>query len=247
MTDLVIRANSDGCAYLTLNRPEKLNALTVAMFERLRVHVDAIAQVESVGVVVLGGSGKCFSAGHDLADIAAGEMPPSPHFQSETIERLANLPQPVICAIHGHCYTGGLELALAGDLLIAAENARMADTHAKWGLTPVWGLSQRLPRRVGLAKARQMMFTCRTYDGRAAAAMGLADECVPDDAFERRVREIAAEIAAHSWFSHRANKRLLIETDGLPLGAGLAQEGYRTEGGAPDALDRLQTFKARGR
>ena len=95
------------------------------------------------------------SAGHDLKDIAAGEKPPKPWFQGETIEALANLPQPVISAVHGHCYTGALELALGGDMIVASANAKFADTHARWALTPVWGMSQRLPRRVGEAKAKK--------------------------------------------------------------------------------------------
>jgi enoyl-CoA hydratase len=117
MAGLVLREDRDGLATLTLNRPEKLNSLNVEMFVELRAHVDQIArETDRIGLVVVRGAGKCFSAGHDLADIAKGERPPKPNFQSETIERLADLPQPVISAVHGHCYTGALELALAGDL-----------------------------------------------------------------------------------------------------------------------------------
>ena len=176
MAGLVLREDRDGLATLTLNRPEKLNSLNVEMFVELRAHVDQIArETDRIGLVVVRGAGKCFSAGHDLADIAKGERPPKPNFQSETIERLADLPQPVISAVHGHCYTGALELALAGDLIVAAESAKFADTHARWALTPIWGMSQRLPRRVGPSKAREMMLTCRTYSGVEAAAMGLAE------------------------------------------------------------------------
>lgn len=245
MPNLVLRNDADGCATLTLNRPDKLNALTVALFGELKAHVNAIAADDKIGAVALRGAGRCFSAGHDLSDIAAGEHPPAPHFQSQVIEQLANLPQPVIVAVHGHCYTGGLELALVGDIILASASARFADTHAKWGLTPVWGLSQRLPRRVGLPKAREMMFTCRTYTGEEAARMGLANECVADDVFEQRLDALKREILDQSWFSHRANKRLLLETDGMAIGAGLAHESYRTEGGAPDALERLERFAAR--
>ena len=121
MAGLVLREDKDGLATLTLNRPDKLNALNVEMFMELSAHVDAIAlDIDRIGLVVVRGAGKCFSAGHDLADIAKGERPPRPNFQSNTIERLANLPQPVISAVHGHCYTGALELALAGDLIFAA-------------------------------------------------------------------------------------------------------------------------------
>jgi len=156
MTDLVIRQDRDGAATLTLNRPEKLNSLNVELFVQLDAHVRRLAQeTETVGVVILRGAGRCFSAGHDLGDISTGEKLPEPHFQSKVIERLADLPQPVITAVHGHCYTGALELALAGDIILASENAKFADTHAKWALTPVWGLSQRLPRRVGTYKAHR--------------------------------------------------------------------------------------------
>lgn len=244
MTDLVLRTDRDGCATLTLNRPEKLNALNVELFVQLDAHVRAIAgQTETVGLVVVRGAGRCFSAGHDLSDIAAGEKLPEPFFQSKVIERLANLPQPVISAVHGHCYTGALELALAGDLVFAAEGARFADTHAKWALTPVWGMSQRLPRRVGTYRARELMFTCRTVPGPEAAAIGLADFCAPDAEFDARLDALAAQILANSWFSHRANKRLLIETDGLTQSEGLAHEIFRGAGRGPDMEARIAGFQ----
>jgi len=244
MTNLVLRTDANGLTTLTLNRPDKLNSLNVALFTELRAHVEAIArQTDSVGLVIVRGAGKCFSAGHDLADIAEGERPPKAWYQAETIEMLANLPQPVISAVHGHCYTGALELALAGDLIVAADSAKFADTHAKWSLTPVWGMSQRLPRRVGLSKAREMMFTCRTYGAEEAVAIGLANERVPDERFDARLQELADMILAQSWFSHRANKRLLRDTDGLPLSAGLSHEIVHTEGRGPDMQDRIAAFK----
>ncbi len=178
MSELVLREDRDGAAILTLNRPEKLNALNVELFRQLDSQVRRLAEeTDTVGLVVVRGAGRCFSAGHDLSDITAGEKLPEPFFQSKVIERLADLPQPVISAVHGHCYTGALELALAGDIVFAAEGARFADTHAKWALTPVWGMSQRLPRRVGTYRAREMMFTCRTVQGPEALAIGLATPC----------------------------------------------------------------------
>ncbi len=243
MPQLVLREDKDGLTTLTLNRPDKLNALNVEMFVELRNHVDRIAnEIDRVGAVVVRGAGKCFSAGHDLNDIAAGERPPKPNFQAHTIEALANLPQPVISAVHGHCYTGALELALAGDIIFAAESAKFADTHARWALVPAWGMSQRLPRRIGTVKAREMMFTCRTYPGTAALAMGLANYCVADDRFDTELRAFVDTILANSWHSHRANKRLLIETDALPLVAGLAHEVYRSRGVGPDMKERIGRF-----
>ena len=243
MTELVIRQDREGAATLTLNRPEKLNSLNVELFVQLNAHVARLAEeTDTIGLVILRGAGRCFSAGHDLGDISTGEKLPEPNFQSKVIERLADLPQPVVTAVHSHCYTGALELALAGDIILASENAKFADTHAKWALTPVWGLSQRLPRRVGTYKAREMMFTCRTVSGREAEAIGLANICVADEEFEARIETLAREILANSWFSHRANKRLVRQTDGLPLPAGLAHEIFRGEGRGPDMEARIAGF-----
>jgi enoyl-CoA hydratase/carnithine racemase len=246
MVPLVTRTNLDGVAHLTLNRPDKLNALNVALFEALETHV-ADLEHTPVGAVVLRGAGRCFSAGHDLSDIDTGERLPRPNYQSHVIERLANLPSPVISAVHGHCYTGALELALTGDIILAAESAKFGDTHAKWALTPIWGLSQRLPRRIGTYKAREMMFTCRTYSGRQAEAMGLANACVPDTDFDAAITALTREILANSGFSHAANKRLLIHTDGLPLQAGLAHEIYQNEGTGPDMKTRISAFTRKTR
>jgi enoyl-CoA hydratase len=243
MSPLVLREDADGLATLTLHRPEKLNALTVALFAELRAHVLQLAQeTDRIGLVVLRGAGKCFSAGHDLADIAHGERPPQPHFQADTIELLANLPQPVVTAVHGHCYTGALELALAGDLIVAAESAKFADTHARWALVPVWGMSQRLPRRVGMARAQEMTYTARTFSGREAEAMGLVNWCVPDAGFDAALATTARSILANSWYSLRANKRLYRETEGLPLRAGLSHEIHRSEGRGPDMAERIAAF-----
>lgn len=245
MSDLVLRSDAGGVAQLTLNRPEKLNALNVALFEALEAQV-ADLEKNTPGAVVLRGAGRCFSAGHDLGDIATGERLPRPNYQSHVIERLANLPAPVISAVHGHCYTGALELALVGDIILAAESAKFADTHAKWALTPVWGLSQRLPRRVGTYKAREMMFTCRTYTGRQAEAMGLANACVPDAEFDAALEALTSEILANAAFSHAANKRLLLHTDGLPIEVGLAHEVYHGEGRGPDMEQRISAFTRKG-
>jgi len=150
MTDqLVTRHDADGVATLTLDRPEKLNALNPTVFVQLRAHIDAIAVDETVRCVVLTGAGRAFCAGHDLDAIATHERAPSRHFEPETVDAIEQLPQPTIARIHGHCYTGGLELALACDVLVADESARFGDTHGQWGLVPIWGMSVRLPERVG--------------------------------------------------------------------------------------------------
>jgi enoyl-CoA hydratase/carnithine racemase len=246
MTAHVLREDRDGVATLTLNRPDKLNALNLAIFEELKAHVRTLAgQTDTVGLVVLRGAGKCFSAGHDLKDIGAGEHPSEPNLQAKTIEAIANLPQPVITAVRSHCYTGGLELALSGDIIVAASDAKFADTHAKWGLTPVWGGSQRLPRRVGKSAAMEMMQTCRTVLADEALRLGLANVVFPDASFDADLRAYCDAMLKNSWFSLRANKRLLNDTDGLSLAAGLAHEIYRSSGRGPDAAERVAAFGKR--
>ena len=246
-TAKVSYSEHDGLATLALNMPEKLNSLSTPVFAELLTHIEHLeASTDSIGCVVLRGNGRSFSAGHDLGTLAA-ENPGEPAFQSKVVERLANLAQPLIAAVHGHCYTGALELALAADIILASENARFADTHAKWALTPVWGLSQRLPRRVGVAKAAEMMFTCRTYTGAEAAQMGLANACFADATFDEDVEGCARAALANSWFSLRENKRLLLETEGMTLKAGLAHEVFRTGGTGPDMQARIASFAQRKR
>jgi enoyl-CoA hydratase len=247
MESLVVRQDNAGVATLVLNRPTKLNALSIAVFLELRRHVDEIALRDDIRVVVLRGAGRCFSAGHDLNDLLQGEDSPSPDLQAHTIEALANLPQPVIALIHGHCYTGALELALAADILICSESARFADTHAKWALLPIWGLTQRLPRRIGIAKAREMMLSCDFYNAAQALDMGLVNVCVADAGLEDALADWCDKLKLSSSFSHKGNKQLLAATDGMSLSAGLAYEIYRTPGVGPDMNARIQAFLNRSK
>lgn len=229
--DLVLRGVRDRVCTLTLNRPDKHNAVVPAMFEALRRHLDHVeAAGEDIAVVVIRGAGRSFCAGHDLKE-AIGAMDLAwLREESRQLERLAHLPQVTIAAVHGHCITGGLELALAADMIVTCESAVFADTHAKHGLVPMWGGSQRLPRRVGAARALELMTTCRRIGGREAERIGLALQCVPDGELDATVDALAAQIAANSAHSVAAIKRLLVQTDGLRLGDGLAHEQFRSPG-----------------
>ena len=238
MTTTILRTDENGLCTLTINRPEKLNALNNEFFRELRVHVDELNKNDVIGCVILRGSGKCFSAGHDLSDIAADGQDRET-FNSEVITRLTNLPQIIVTAVHGYCFTGGLELALAGDIIIAAHSALFADNHGKWALTPLWGMSQRLPRRIGVAKAKEMMFTMRTYTGVEGAAMGLANMCVPDEEFEAQIEVMAKSILKTSWHSNRNNKKLLEFTDGMSLTDGLRYEIEHHVSAGLDSVDSL--------
>jgi len=177
---LVIRTDTpEGITTLSLNRPDKLNALNPAVFMAFRAHLDAIAADDTVGCVVVTGKGRSFCAGHDLAAIATGERAPSKDFESETVDALEELSVPTIAKIKGHCFTGGLEFALGCDLLVAADDAQLGDTHGQWGFAPVWGISVRLPERVGRSTAKELMFTSRRISGVQAEGIGLVDHAVP--------------------------------------------------------------------
>lgn len=239
----VEREDRDGLAVLTLNRPEALNALSPSLFVELREHVDAIAgQIESVGCVILCGRGRSFSAGNDLKAIQAGETAPSRHFQAETLDAIEHLPQPVIAAVQGHCYTGSLELALACDLIVAADDARFADTHGKWAMSPTWGMSQRLPRRVGITAAKEMMFSGRVVSGEEAVAMGLALRCVPAAEVLDTTEALARNFLENSWFTLRADKMLVNQGMNHTLADGLAFERQNSPGRGPDLEERLKRF-----
>jgi enoyl-CoA hydratase/carnithine racemase len=246
MNTLVVRTDNEGVATLTLNRPEALNALSPNLFIELREHIDGIAQqTDAIGCVVLRGAGKSFSAGNDIKAIQAGERAPSQHFQAETLDAIEALPQPVVASVQGHCYTGALELVLSCDLLIAAESARFADTHGRWSMTPTWGMSQRLWRRIGPLKAKEMMFTGTPISGTEAAAIGLANRCVADAELEAVTNQFAATIAANSWHTIRADKRLVNEGQSFTLADGLAFERRTSPGAGPDMAERLKSFGSR--
>lgn len=242
MTERIVRTDrDDGLCTLILNRPDKLNALDTLAFEELDAHLAALEQqADRVGCVVVRGAGRAFCAGADLH--AMGNTPVAPTFKPGVIERLGNLPQPVIAAVHGACYTGGLELALACDFIVADASARFADTHGKWGLVGAWGMSQRLPRRVGTAAAKKLMMTAAIVDAKAALAMGLVDCLAEEGELEGEVATLASAVLANSWHTNRAVKKLLRETEGMSLATGLAHEHYRSPGNAPDHQERIARF-----
>jgi enoyl-CoA hydratase len=241
MTARVTRHDVEGLCTLTLNRPDKLNALDTATFEEINAHLAALeTETDHVGCVVLRGAGRGFCAGADLNAIGTAPLPAS--FKPGIIERLGRLPQPVIAAIHGVCFTGGLELALACDFILADGGARFCDSHGKWGFVSAWGMSQRLPRRIGPPAAKRMMMTARVVEAAEAAQIGLVDLLAPAGALDDLVRGFVGDVLANSWHTNFANKRLLRETDGMSLAEGLAHENYRNPGFAADYKDRLSRF-----
>lgn len=221
MGDLVLRNDVGAVAVLTLNRPDKLNALSPELFADLAAHLDAIeAAGEAVRCVVIRGAGRSFCAGADAAVLATGFVTADPEFRSRTVQRLGELSRPLVAAVHGHCYTGGLELALTADIIVAADDARFCDTHAKLGIVPRWGLSARLPRRIGLAAAKRLAFTAQVVDAAEALRIGLCDHVVPAATLQDFVLDLAATIAATARTAPQV-KCLYARTAELPLAEAL--------------------------
>lgn len=238
------REDADGLAILTLSRPEKLNALDTRTFEELDAHLAALeGQTAEIGCVLIRGVGRAFCAGADLGSF--GTAPVDRRFKPGVIERLACLPQPTIAAVHGVCFTGGLELALACDFIVADATARFADTHGKWGFVGEWGMIQRLPRKIGAAAAKRMMLTGCTVEAAEAERLGLVDVMAGEEGLSAAAEAFSRTILGQSWHTNLATKRLLRETEGMRLGDALAHESYRFPGFAADHHERIARFKAK--
>ena len=233
---------------ITLRRPEAMNAITPDMLGELSSALEAVAANPEISVVVLTGEGRAFSAGVDLK--ALGQARPEQGAVGESlndrarrvIEQLTTLEAIVVAKINGYCFTGALELALACDLIVAAEEAVFGDTHAKWGLRPTWGLSQRLPRFVGLARARELSYTGRRFTGVEAAEWGLAIRSVPAAELDQAVQALAEEIAANSRGSLLAYKDLYRASERMAVPEGLAYEADTTYV-IEDTADRVSGFR----
>ena len=223
----VILERKDRVAWVTLNRPEVLNALDGPLLLALRAALEAIARDQEIDVVVLTGAGKAFCSGMDLKALGqprkAGE-PDALQVAVEVFDMLEALDRPVIGAINGYAITGGLELALACDLLVASENAVFGDTHARVGILPGGGDSQKLPRLVGLPRGKEMLFASRFVSAREAEAWGLVSRVVPAEKLQEAVAELAGKISANHQPTVRRLKALVNQGRRLDLGSALMLE-----------------------
>ena len=244
-----IRLARDGAvATITLHRPQALNAITVTMLQELSDALRRIAADEQVAVVILTGEGRAFSAGVDLKEL--GKSRPEEGTVGgglngaarEVIRRIGDLPAVVMAKINGHCFTGALELALACDIIVTADEASFGDTHAKWGLRPTWGMSQRLPAIVGIARARELSYSARVFKGTDAAAWGLASVSCPLAELDATVAALAEAVAANSRGSLLAYKDLYRAAERMALPEGLAYEAA-TEYPITDTGARVRGFK----
>ncbi|WP_435355613.1 enoyl-CoA hydratase/isomerase family protein [Emticicia sp. SJ17W-69] len=226
----IIVERKEAIAIISLNRPAALNALSPNMIRELKTALYGLSQDNSCKVLLLKGAGRAFSAGVDLKamneSLVGGQFTADEILQDgiEIAKILRTMPQPAIALVHGHCYTGATELMMFFDLIIAAEDAKIGDTHAKWGILPKWGMSQRLPRLVGILKAKEMSFTCKPITGKEAERIGLVNRAVPLEDLEKTGMELANEILQNSAQTIAAFKHLYNEGMNTTLAEGLKIE-----------------------
>jgi len=248
---------SDGIATLTLNRPRVMNALSR---ELRRALADAFAAIEAddgVGVVVLTGAGRAFTAGLDLKELG-GETGPADDVRTavgagaNVIGAIEACTRPVIGAVNGPAVTGGFELALACDLLIASTEARFADTHARVGIFPGWGLSQKLSRIVGIGRAKELSLTGNYCTADQALAWGLVNRVVERDELLPTCHALARDMLSCDQTILRAYKRVIDDGFRTTMREGLALEQRENRERAatltPDAIRaRRAAVQERGR
>jgi enoyl-CoA hydratase len=229
--DVVLLAHDGPVAIITINRPRAMNALSAAVRQQLAALFRAVEADDDVRAVVLTGAGtRAFTAGLDLKELGETGLGPANATSPEHNPVLAieQTGKPVIGAINGVAITGGFEVALACDVLIASENARFADTHARVGIMPGWGLSQKLSRLVGPYRARELSLSGNFLDAATAASWGLVNRVVAADALLPTAVALAHDMADITPGFARAYKALINDGYAMPFGAAMALEAERS-------------------
>ena len=212
---------------LRIDREEALGALNFAIMEALGDHVSALARDRECRVLIVTGTGKGFVAGADITGYHGASQAEFDGFQRRsraTFDAIAALPQITICAVNGFALGGGFELALACDLVLVAERAKLGLPEIKLGLLPGGGGTQRLPRLVGRMRAKEILLTGRFITAAEAVEYGAALEVTPQDALMERARELAATLAAQAPLALAEGKRVIDDGTEMSLAAGLTFE-----------------------
>lgn len=229
MTDSVLRIDkADGIATVTLNRPQAMNALSRELRSAI---VGAFSELKSdanIDIVILTGAGRAFCAGLDLKELG-GESTESVGVgaavsQTNVVAAVEGFDRPVIGAINGFAVTGGFELALACDVLIASTDARFADTHARVGILPGWGLSQKLSRAIGIYRAKELSLTGNYLSAEQAAEWGLVNRVVAPEDLLSTCQSIARDMQSCVPDVVRSYKHLIDRGHSLTMEEGLRLE-----------------------
>ena len=247
-TDLVLVERREAAALLPLNRPEKHNALSLALLGRLQAILRDLGEDAGVRVVILRGNERCFSTGMDLDDLAGvkgvGDTQRALGLVRDANAAIERCPKPVIAAIAGWCLTGGLEMALACDVRVAADTARFGITSARIGTVAGAGGTQRLPRLIGPGRAKEMLFSAEPIDAAEALRIGLVNRVVPAGQEVEAALEMARLWARRAplslWFAKSAvNVGLTMPLEAaLAFEIGLTAQLFTTE----DRAEGLRAF-----
>jgi len=244
----LIYQKEGGIARITINRPKVMNALSPAVLLEIKAAVQEAEKDKDVGVIVLTGVGRAFSAGVDLVSLGdrslegGGVGPILDDPARDLINTIQAVPKAVIAMVNGYCFTGALEIVLGCDIIVASEEAKLGDTHARWGLRPSWGMSQRLPLAVGILKAKELSFTADMITGREAERIGLVNITVPAEKLEETVQELAKKIMASSPESVAAYKYLYNRGMRDTMEKGLELEA-KTKFAISDTDKRVEKFR----
>ena len=244
----VMYEKDEGIAKITINRPKVMNALSPAVLSEIKVAMQEASKDDDVRVVVLTGAGRAFSAGVDLISLedrrleGGGIGPILDDPARELINTIQAIPKVVIAMVNGYCLTGALEIVLGCDLIIASEEAKFGDTHTRWGLRPSWGMSQRLPRTIGLLKAKELSFTAEMITAQEAERIGLVNMTVPAEKLEETIQQLARKIMANSLEAIAAYKYLYNRGMRDILEKGLELEA-KSEFVITDTEERLERFR----
>ena len=225
--NLVLIDREDGIATVTLNRPDALNALSSELRAALVAAFDELQSDPQTEVVILTGAGRAFTAGLDLKELGGEEdvkRQGTPSGNLDLNRALGAFEAPIIGAINGFAITGGFELALMCDLLIASTEAKFADTHARVGVVPGWGLSQRLPRLIGINRAKELSLTGNFLGAELAYEWGLVNRVVSPDELLPTCRALALDILITEPVTRREIKRIMDQGWYATLGEGLTIE-----------------------
>jgi len=254
MSEPIVLVERDGpVAIVTLNRPDALNALSRALRAELVKTFAELATDESVRVAVLTGAGRAFTAGVDLKEAGqTGFALGADGGEIDLAKGLAAFPWPIIGAINGFAITGGFELALMCDVLLASENAKFADTHARVGIMPGWGLSQKLSRLIGISRAKELSFSGNFLDAETAERWGLVNRVYSADDLLPSAVKLAHEMASCDPVLLRNYKRVIDDGFASSFGDGMRLEVKRSAAHAESVTAESveaarQAVTARGR
>lgn len=223
-----VERDEEGWASIFFNRPDKMNTLSIQLRREFAQAVLALEADPGVRVLILSGVGRAFTAGLDLDEWASTEWPAAAAYEFDVVQALQRFSGPVIVAVNGLAMTGGLEIALACDVVLASTNARFADTHVHVGLLPGWGGSVRLARRVGLHRAKELALTGRFFSAQEAQAWGLVNYVFAPDDLLPEAASMARAMLRGVPQTLLAYKRLLDEGVGKTLPEAIAMERARS-------------------